>query len=251
MATPGSDQRRFTRHHMALDVAVGPLQTHGSSIVEAQRERTVTVNLSLGGLCLYSNILYPVGTSLSCVVTIPGRALPLELPAAVVWFQRIEHDAQGYKLGLEFRKLSAQQRAALKTFFDHPISPETAKAKKLLLVDDDQELQLALRLRFEAAGYEVLTANDGLEGLRKGREEHPHLIILDLMLPRLNGYEVCRLLKFDQKFHHLPILLFTARCRSEDRDMGLAAGANAYITKPCHGVELLAKVDELLKVAPS
>ena len=235
---------------MALDVAFGPVTGAGSPVAGAQREHTVTVNLCLGGLCLYSDILYPVGAALCCAITIPGRAAPLEVSGTVAWFQRVEHEAHGYKLGLEFSGLSVEQRAVLETFFDRPLPPQAARAKKLLLVDDDEDLQRALRLRFEAAGFEVLTASDGLEGLRKGREEHPHLMILDLMLPQLNGYEVCRLLKFDQKFSHLPIILCTARCRQTDRDMGLAAGADAYITKPFSGEELMSKVEELLNAHP-
>ena len=101
-------------------------------------------------------------------------------------------------------------------------------------------------MRFESAGFEVITAGDGLEALRKGREEHPHAIILDLMLPHLNGYEVCRLLKFDQRFARIPIMLFTARSRQQDMELGSVVGADAFVTKPCSGAELIAKIEELL-----
>ena len=135
---------------------------------------------------------------------------------------------------------------ALAALLEHPPAAQALSGKKLLLVDDDHELQLALKLRFQSAGFQVTTADEGLEALRKGREERPNVIILDLMLPNLNGYEVCRLLKFDQKFRHIPIILFTARSRREDMEMGHAAGADAYVTKPFNGADLIAKVEELL-----
>ena len=209
-------------------------------------ERTVTINLSLGGLCLYSDALFPMGSQFYCAVTVPGCAKPVEAMGTLVWFQKADQDAHGYKLGIEFDAISPEHLAALQQLFEHPPSAAPSRAKKLLLVDDDLELQLAIKLRLESAGFQVITASDGLEALRKGREEHPHLIILDLMLPHLNGYEVCRLLKFDQKFQRIPIMVFTARSRQQDMEMGRAVGADAYVTKPCNGKELIAKVEELL-----
>ena len=122
-----------------------------------------------------------------------------------------------------------------------------SRAIRVLLVDDDDELCTALKLRFEAVGFHVSTAGDGLEALRKGREERPNVIILDLMLPNINGYEVCRLLKFDQKFRHIPIVLFSARSRQEDMALGRTVGADKYITKPVDGKALITAIEELIK----
>jgi CheY-like chemotaxis protein/Tfp pilus assembly protein PilZ len=259
----GAERRRFPRFNMALDVAFGPACRRpatadragrptgsGTRPTESKLERTVTVNLSIGGLCLYSDVLYPIGSELFCSLSLPGREKPIEVVGTVAWFQKVNHEAHGYKMGLEFTDVSAQDRAALRALLEHPPAVEPSRSKRLLLVDDDQELCQALKLRFEAGGFEVITAGDGLEGLRKGREEHPDLVILDLMLPKLNGYEVCRLLKFDQKFRHIPIILCTARSRREDRLMGETVGADAYVTKPFDGKALLAKADELVAQHP-
>lgn len=247
----GAERRRQTRFDMALDVAFGPLGAAGTPPADAQLERTVTVNLSRGGLCLYTDILYPVGAQLYCALSLPGRAEALALTGAVAWFQKLDADTHTYRLGIEFDALPAAPREALEALMDAPQTVPVARAKRLLLVDDDEELRRAMQLRFEASGFTVVTAANGLEALQRGREDKPDLIILDLMLPNLNGYEVCRLLKFDPKFHHIPIILCTARSRQEDMTLGQAVGADAYVTKPFDGKMLLAKAEELLVGKPS
>jgi DNA-binding response OmpR family regulator len=119
--------------------------------------------------------------------------------------------------------------------------------KKILIVDDEPDLLETVKMRLEAHGYVVSTAIDGQEGLQKARKENPDLIILDLMLPRLDGYKVCRMLKFDDKYKHIPIILFTARAQEADEKLGYDVGANAFITKPFEGKVLVDKIKELLK----
>src|SRR3989339_1376415 len=104
--------------------------------------------------------------------------------------------------------------------------------KKILVVDDEPDVVKLLKVRLEASGYAVIEAYDGQEGLDKAHNEMPDLIILDLMLPKLNGYQVCRMLKFDAKYQKIPIILLTARAGDEDQKQSVEAGANAYITKP-------------------
>lgn len=244
------ERRRSPRYSIALDVSFGPLPAGASRLAPEQMERTVTIDLSLGGLCLYSARSYPISLPVYCVLTVPGASGPFELTGTVAWYQKVDWEDRGYKLGIEFGPLAAEQSRALTELLEHPPAQQAAAARRVLLVDDDDELRLALKVRFEASGFEVLTAGNGLEALKKGREEHPHLIILDLMLPQLNGFEVCRLLKYDQKFRHIPIILFTARCRREDVELGQSVGADAYVTKPFNGTELIAKVDSLLKRQP-
>ena len=117
----------------------------------------------------------------------------------------------------------------------------------MLIVDDEPELMEMVVLRLEANDYQVISAFDGEEGLDKARTEKPDLIILDLMLPKIEGYKVCRLLKFDERYKHIPIILFTARALQSDIKLGAEVGADAYITKPFEPDMLLAKVAQLLK----
>ena len=118
--------------------------------------------------------------------------------------------------------------------------------KKILLVDDEPHIVIMVENRIKQAGYEIITASDGQQGLEKARKEKPDLIILDVMLPKLDGYKVCRMLKFDEKYKHIPIIMFTARAQEADRKMGEEVGADGYITKPFEPQVLLAKIKELL-----
>jgi len=118
--------------------------------------------------------------------------------------------------------------------------------KKILLVDDEKDLVTAVTFRLNAEGYDVIVALDGQAALDMAKKEKPDLIILDLMLPKLNGYKVCSLLKADMRYNKIPIIMFTARVQETDRKMGEEAGADDYITKPFESSVLLAKIKEFL-----
>jgi adenylate cyclase len=119
--------------------------------------------------------------------------------------------------------------------------------KRVLVVDDEPDLVAIVKMRLEANNYEVITACDGQEGLDKARADKPDLMILDLMLPKMDGYKVCGLLKADTRYSKIPIIMFTARAQEADMEMGKEVGANAYITKPFEPQVLLGKIKELLK----
>ena len=118
--------------------------------------------------------------------------------------------------------------------------------KKILVVEDEAELTRAIQIRLEEAGYEVLIAYDGQAALENARAENPDLIVLDLMLPKMDGYKVCRMLKFDEKYKKIPVVMLTARAQEKDEDLGYEVGADAFITKPFKYRVLLAKIAELL-----
>ncbi len=118
--------------------------------------------------------------------------------------------------------------------------------KKILVVDDEVDLVETLRFPLEMEGYEVLVSYNGEDGLNKARSESPDLIILDLMLPKLDGYKVCRLLKFDERYKHIPILMLTAKTQEKDRILGMETGANEYLTKPFEIDELINKIKSYL-----
>jgi DNA-binding response OmpR family regulator len=120
--------------------------------------------------------------------------------------------------------------------------------KKILLVDDEVQLSDLVKIRLEAYGFEVVAVYDGQEGLNKAKEIKPDLVILDLMLPKIDGYKVCRMLKFDDKYKHIPIILFTAKAQDDDKKIGEQVKADAYITKPFEPEVLMSKVKELLKM---
>jgi len=119
--------------------------------------------------------------------------------------------------------------------------------KRILLVDDEKDLVYAVTLQLEANNFEVLLAYDGQEALDKARREKPDLIILDLMLPKIDGFKVCRMLKLDAKYKDIPIILFTARAQESDKKIGKEVCADSYITKPFEAQVLLDRIRELLK----
>jgi len=119
--------------------------------------------------------------------------------------------------------------------------------KKILIVDDEAKLQKVLKFELEYAGYEIICADDGMAGLKKIKEEHPDLIILDLNMPKLDGYQVCRMVKFDKTLCHIPIIMLTALGQQEDQEWGKKVKANAYLVKPYDPDELLAQVENFLQ----
>ncbi len=121
-----------------------------------------------------------------------------------------------------------------------------SEVKKILVVDDDLVSQRVVSVRLEISGYEVITAEDGEEGLKKAREEKPDLLILDLMMPKMNGYEVCRMLKFDDKYKDIPIIVLSSLDQQDEREKAIKGGADAYFIKPFDLELLLAKIKSFI-----
>jgi two-component system OmpR family response regulator len=117
---------------------------------------------------------------------------------------------------------------------------------KVLVVEDDQTLLEALKYNLTKDGYDVVTATDGAQALEIARSQKPDLIVLDLMLPKISGYEVCRILRKDMS---VPILMLTAKAGEVDKIVGLEIGADDYMTKPFSTKELLARIRALLRRA--
>ena len=118
---------------------------------------------------------------------------------------------------------------------------------KILVVDDERPLTETLQILLETNGDEVITALDGHEGLEKARAKYPDLILLDVLLPKMDGYKVCSLLKHDVKYNKIPIILLTGKDQDSFVKAGKKVGANAFFTKPADPSALLGKIDELLK----
>ncbi len=122
---------------------------------------------------------------------------------------------------------------------------------RILLVDDEPSIVKMVGKRLEGEGFEVLIATDGQDALTKARTQLPDLIVLDLMLPKLNGYEVCTMLKQDARYQKIPVVLFTAKTQEKDEKLGMECGANAYVRKPFRAQELLETIRGLLPAVPS
>jgi len=117
-----------------------------------------------------------------------------------------------------------------------------AIAKRILMVDDEAGFSRAIKYALEKEGYEVLTASNGLQGLMTAQKEDIDLLILDVMLPGLDGYEVCNRLRSNPKTSKLPIIMLSAKGQDVDRTTGLTVGANEYISKPVENTTLIARI---------
>ncbi len=122
--------------------------------------------------------------------------------------------------------------------------------KQLLLVDDDLYAVETLKFVLETKkGYEVITATNGKDALNLVKEKHPQLVILDVMMPKMDGYHFCRLLKFDARFKHIPVIFVSSKIQEADKRLGLACGGNEYVTKPYDINNLVNLVEGYLKTS--
>ena len=117
---------------------------------------------------------------------------------------------------------------------------------KILVVDDEIYIVHILDFSLGMEGYEVMTALDGEQGLEKARNERPDLIVLDIMMPRLDGYETCKMLKAGAETRNIPVILLSAKGRNVDQKVGFEVGADDYITKPFSPRKLVERINTIL-----
>lgn len=119
-----------------------------------------------------------------------------------------------------------------------------ATREKILLIEDEDDIVRLLEFRFQQEGYQVLSAANGVEGLRILQQEHPHLVVLDVMMPRMNGWETCKRIR---EYSDVPIIMLTALGQEMDKVRGLELGADDYVTKPFSLAEVIARVRAALR----
>lgn len=198
-------------------------------------------------------------------------AVEVQPGSADLMLQRLEeklrsHNARahsGYPLSLSWGvtafdpekpcSMEALMNTADRAMYQHKrakraMKPQAEKRKRILIVEDEDAFSKGIALRCKKLDYDVLVAKDGEEGLKAARRESPDLVILDLMLPKLSGEEVCKAIREDEdeKFASLPILMLSAKSSEIDRIVGKVIGADGYLTKPFEPQTLLAKIQELI-----
>ena len=119
-------------------------------------------------------------------------------------------------------------------------------ASKIIVIEDDPLILKLISQTLQREGYEVVTATDGSEGLRKVRETHPHLVVLDISLPGLDGYQVCHHIRSTHETSKLPVIMVTAMSRPSDQRRGFETGADDYLSKPFVLSELITRIQSLL-----
>jgi DNA-binding response OmpR family regulator len=126
---------------------------------------------------------------------------------------------------------------------------EAAAGKKILIIEDERDVLDLLALHVRKAGFTISTATDGAAGLKKARSEKPAFIILDLMLPKMPGLEICKILKSDPATRWIPIMMLTAKADEIDRIVGLEFGADDYVTKPFSPREVVLRIGAIMRRA--
>ncbi len=122
--------------------------------------------------------------------------------------------------------------------------------RKVLLAEDDEDIQKVARISLQfRGGWEVFLATNGEECLALAAKEHPDLILLDCMMPKLDGYETCRRLKLDQSLRHIPVIFLTARAQETEIKKGLLLGALGYLIKPFNPMSLVAEIQQIMQDA--
>ena len=123
---------------------------------------------------------------------------------------------------------------------------DNEKPYSILIVDDEDSIRSLLRLTLVRAGYEVIEAASGEEGITLAQTKKPDLVLLDVMMPAMDGFDVCRYMRQDPDLNNMPIIMLSARRDARSRQLSRQAGANGYLTKPWHADELLWRVGEAI-----
>jgi len=121
------------------------------------------------------------------------------------------------------------------------------KPKQILIIEDNPDFLMLLKERLEMNGYETITAQNGLKGLSAVKEKNPDLILLDLMLPEIDGHKLCRMIKFDKRFKEIPVIILTSRDTSDDAELAKKYRADAFIVKTTRKGILLDVIKKLLE----
>jgi DNA-binding response OmpR family regulator len=122
---------------------------------------------------------------------------------------------------------------------------------KILVVDDETDIRIVVERRLSLQGYDVISASTGYEGLNKARTERPDLILLDLLLPGIDGNQICAMLKRDLRYRDIPVIILSAKSQLKDIEVSMQCGADAYIAKPFDHLVLLAQIRHLLTARKS
>ena len=148
--------------------------------------------------------------------------------------------------GMTTRKIS-EKLSVSESVVEDTLKNMSDIRQKILIVDDEMDALLALKVALEAEGYNIVEAKDGYEAIDKVHSEIPDVILLDLMIPGIDGFEVCRQLKSDSMYIHIPVIMLTARGEVDDKVEGIELGADDYVTKPFNLKELKARIKMILR----
>ncbi len=202
------------------------------------------VNVGAEGLCFLSKDLFDIGQIIELHVHLNCEG-EVFFKTEVIWLARVNKET--YNVGVKIVEATMDNEKRFIKFYCEELLSLSESYKKILVIDHEKDFVKLLQMELEQENYHVVYAYDGQEGFAKYLNEQPHLIILDLALPKLNGHEVCRKIRREKQDHQTPILMLTATKNEVDRIIGSVIGAQRYMTKPFKIEDLLHEVGVLLQ----
>lgn len=206
---------------------------------------TKIIDISPGGICFLTNDKMEIGTTVEFHIEMENHE-KIRMKARVAWSEAPKN-SEPAKAGVQIVDIDKADLEKFVQFYCQKLFGFLKSRKKILIIDDEKDMVDLLSYELKQKEYDVISAYDGEAGFTKYLEEWPDLIILDLMLPKLNGYEVCRKIRREKNDTRTPIIMLTARREDADKIVGSVLGAEKYITKPFDAEHLLGEVAKFLK----
>lgn len=200
------------------------------------------IDIAPEGICFTTPKILKVGTNVLLSVELEKEDY-VKLTATVIWANGSEK-AKDCRAGVKIVDIAKQDLERFIRFYCQRLFHFLKTKKKILIIEDEEDMVDLLTMELEHRQYEVISAADGETGFTKYLTEWPDLIILDVMLPKLNGYEVCRKIRRERKDNTTPIIMLTAKAGEADKIVGSVVGAEKYITKPFDSEELLKEIEK-------
>lgn len=236
---PSKNNRRYPRLFLQL-------RAHGCSVDSPQATFPIQViNIGAEGVCFTCQNVFPPGHKIQLNIFLPSN-VTIEMTIQIVWQEAIPISGH-YRAGAKIIDMPARAMDQWMSFYCQKVLHIPNAEKKILVVEDEHDAAQLLTLELETAGYTVVVASDGEEGFAKYESDRPSLIILDVMLPKLNGYEVCRRIRRQKGDECTPIIMLTAKKEDVDRIQGRVIGATVYLSKPFEAEHLLGLIQKFLE----
>lgn len=207
---------------------------------------TSVIDIAPGGICFLTHDQIALGDQVEFEIELGKEKIKMK--AKVAWCDQSKGSEPG-RAGVKITDVAKSDLDKLAQFYCQKLFHFLEDRKKILIIDDEKDMVDLLTYELKSKDYDVVSAYDGQTGFDKYLTEWPDLIILDVTLPKLNGYEVCRKIRREKNDTKTPIIMLTARDREADRIVGSVVGAEKYITKPFDAENLLNEIDKFLKTA--
>lgn len=231
-----TERRRTPRLDLQLPSHYRPVSEH-RSVYQA-----TVVNVGGNGLCFVSSTRFKPDAEIELQINLRTHQV-VTIKTKVIWIRPL--GKMTYKVGVKIINATREDEEEFIRFYCHQVLILPRSRNRILIIDDEKDMVELLKIELEQQDYEVVCAYDGQDGYEKFLKEKPDLVILDMMLPKLNGFALCRKIRWESNDVQTPILMLSAHAQDEDRIIGRVIGAEKYMAKPFNTDELLSEIKKL------